>query len=333
MNTTSRFAAALLVAATLAALGACAPKKTDPAAPAPLDTPADMWAEMETLKAEMRGLNAKVEELSYQAKSREAASGAEISGRVARLESQVSQMASQLAIDIEGAPVAPAAAGGAPAVYTAQTGYPPQAAPHVAQPGAPSYGTEQGDDADVGPVHGGFGQTPPYAQVPVAPYPQAPAQTSPYAQAPASPFAPAVQPPATTTVQSGAPALAPPKDPADALYTQALQAFNAKQYREALSMWTEFTKNFSKSPLVPNTYFWIGECNYQTGDFANAVLSYQEVIDKFPKSNKFPDALFKRGAAFLKLNNKQAAKISFQELITKFPNSPLAQRAKTMMPK
>ena len=27
------------------------------------------------------------------------------------------------------------------------------------------------------------------------------------------------------------------------------------------------------------------------------------------------------------------AKISFQELITKFPNSPLAQRAKAMMPK
>ncbi|MEF3695799.1 tol-pal system protein YbgF [Desulfolutivibrio sp.] len=328
MNTTaSRLATMAAVIVTLLALCSCASKKADPSAPAPLDTPADMWAEMENLKSEMRGLNAKVEELSYQAKSREGASGAEMSGRVARLESQVTQMASQLAIDIDGAgPTAsgPAAMVGAPAApYSAQTGYPAQAAyptqtgypAQAAYPGqaaapaagqhAPSYGVEQGDGD--------------YEDVP------APRQ-SPYAQAPAAPVA-------QSLAQPGAPVLNPPKDPADALYTQALQAFNAKQYREALSMWTEFTKNFSKSPLVPNTYFWIGECNYQVGDYANAVLSYQEVIDKFPKSNKYPDALFKRGASFVKLNNKQAAKISFQELITKYPNSPLAQRAKAMMPK
>ncbi|KUG28327.1 tpr repeat containing exported protein [hydrocarbon metagenome] len=324
-KTPSRFAAMLAVIATLLALCSCAPKKADPSAPAPLDTPADMWAEMENLKAEMRGLNAKVEELSYQAKSREGAAGAEMSGRVARLESQVAQMASQLAIDIEGAgPTAsgPAAMAGVPAApYSAQTGYPGQTA-YAGQPAypgqaatptgvqrVPSYGMEheEGDYEDV-PVQ----RQPPYAQAPAVPHAQVP-------------VAPAAQP--------GAPVLDPPKDPADALYTQALQAFNAKQYRDALSMWTEFTKNFPKSPLVPNTYFWIGECNYQVGDFANAVLSYQEVIDKFPKSNKYPDALFKRGAAFLKLNNKQAAKISFQELITKYPNSPLTQRAKAMMPK
>lgn len=304
------FLAALLACATL---WSCASKKSEPA-PSPLDTPADMWAELQNLKSEMRALNAKVEELGYQAKSQQSASGAEVSGRIARLEGQVNQMASQLAIDIEGAPAsahAPTASGaaamsGAPALpYNAQIATPYG---HT----SPAYGSDQDDGYDSGPAQSGYGQ------VPVAPYPQPPAQTSPFAQAPA---------------QAAPPVVSPPKDPADALYTQALQSFNAKQYREALSMWTEFTKNFSKSPLVPNTYFWIGECNYQIGDYANAVLSYQEVIDKYPKSNKYPDALFKRGASFVKLNNKQAAKISFQELITKFPNSPLAQRAKTMMPK
>jgi tol-pal system protein YbgF len=293
-----------------------------------------MWAEMQNLKSEMRSLNAKVEELGYQSKSQQSAVGADLSGRVARVESQVTQMASQLAIDIEGAhpaqaAMAPTTSGaaamtGAPAApYNAQGVYPGQAVPRYNQPGAQSYGADQGEDDEGVPAQPGYPQTAPYAPAQTgyqqtAPY--APAQTAPYAQA-ASPAA------------TGAPVLNPPKDPADALYTQALQAFNNKQYREALSMWTEFTKNFSKSPLVPNTYFWIGECNYQVNDFANAVLSYQEVIDKYPKSNKYPDALFKRGAAFVKLNNKQAAKISFQELITKFPNSPLAQRAKAMMPK
>ncbi len=315
MNTfASRLAATAAAVILVLSLGACAGKKADPAKPAPLDTPADLWAEVQNLKSEMRRLNAQVEELNVQAKSRESASGAELTGRVARLESQVTQMASQLAVDIEGAPPAagsaptasgPAAMAGAPAVpYAAQTA----GAAGYAAPGTPSYGLEQGDEA--------------YEDVPAQAVRPAPGvAAAPYAQAPAQ--APA----------AGVPVLSPPRDPADALYTNALQAFNNRQYREALSMWSEFTKNFAKNPLVPNTYFWMGECNFQLGDFANAVLSYQEVIDKYPKSTKYPDALFKRGAAFLKLGNKNAAKLSFQEVITKFPNSPFAQRAKSMMPK
>lgn len=307
-----RLAATIAALTLFLSLGACAGKKPDPAQPAPLDTPADLWAEVQNLKSEMRRLNAQVEELSVQAKSRESAAGAELTGRVARLESQVTQMASQLAVDIEGAPPVaattptasgPAAMTGAPALpYSAQTAPTPPAQGYAA-PGTTSYGVEQGDED--------YEDTPSRTARSVA--------AAPYAQA--------------QVPVAGAPVLSPPKDPADALYTNALQAFNNRQYREALSMWSEFTKNFGKNPLVPNTYFWMGECNFQLGDFANAVLSYQEVIDKYPKSTKYPDALFKRGAAFLKLGNKNAAKLSFQEVITKFPTSPFAQRAKSMMPK
>ncbi len=305
-----RLAVTIAALTLFLSLGACAGKKTDPAKPAPLDTQADLWAEMQNLKSEMRRINAQVEEINVQMKSRQSASGAELTGRVARLESQMTQMASQLAVDIESAPPVaatgptasgPAAMTGAPALpYSAQTAATP-AGQGYAAPGTAAYGLEQSDEdyEDVPRPAGTAVVATPSAQAPVA----------------------------------GAPVLSPPKDPADALYTNALQAFNNRQYREALSMWAEFTKNFSKNPLIPNTYFWMGECSFQLGDFANAVLSYQEVVDKYPKSTKYPDALFKRGAAFLKLGNKNAAKLSFQEVITKFPTSPFAQRAKSMMPK
>ena len=53
--------AAALAAAMLAALvGGCAPAQ--PKGPAPLNTPADMWAELENAKGEVRRLNAKVED-------------------------------------------------------------------------------------------------------------------------------------------------------------------------------------------------------------------------------------------------------------------------------
>ncbi|NMC47837.1 MAG: tetratricopeptide repeat protein, partial [Desulfovibrio sp.] len=263
-----RLAATIAALTLFLSLGACAGKKPDPAQPAPLDTPADLWAEVQNLKSEMRRINAQVEELNVQVKSRESAGGAELTGRVARLESQMTQMASQLAVDIEGAPPVaatgptasgPAAMTGAPALpYSAQTAATP-AAQGYAAPGTAAYGLEQGDED--------------YEDVPSSTAGTAVVATRPtQAQAPVA----------------GAPVLSPPKDPADALYTNALQSFNNRQYREALSMWSEFTKNFSKNPLIPNTYFWMGECSFQLGDFANAVLSYQEVIDKYPKSTKYP---------------------------------------------
>ena len=92
--------AAALIATVL---GGCAPaKRAD--TPSPLDTPADMWAELENAKGEVRRLNAKVEDLSQQVQQNK--QDPELAGRVARLEGNVSRIASQLAVDLD--------AGGAP---------------------------------------------------------------------------------------------------------------------------------------------------------------------------------------------------------------------------
>ncbi len=325
----------ILAAALLAAvLGGCAPQPRHSDAPAPLNTPADMWAELENAKGEVRRLNAKVEELTLQVQANK--KDPELAGRVARLEGNVNRMASQLAIDLGGG-AGGAAEPGAGAVQPAapQAGY---AAPQTgyAQPqaqagyGQGGYGQPQ---AGYGQAQGGYGQaqggygaaaTPGGAgaddeEVQIPPYtpPAAPAQTPPPAAAPAPAAPPAVE----------------PQNPADAVYAKGLASFNAKQYQQALGIFQEFARNFKTSPLMPNALFWTGECYFQLGDFANAALAYQEVVEKYPKSAKHADALFKRGVAFQKLGNAGAAKLSFKEVIEKYPDSAFAARAKTMMPK
>ena len=91
-------------------------------------------------------------------------------------------------------------------------------------------------------------------------------------------------------------------DPAEAIYAKGMQAFQAKEYDKAASIWGDVAKNYPKHNLAPNAYFWMGEANFQKGDMPQAVLNYQEVIEKFPKSNKTPSAMLKMGMAFQKLN-------------------------------
>lgn len=134
-----------------------------------------------------------------------------------------------------------------------------------------------------------------------------------------------------TPVAAPSPAPAPAKDMATALYDAGLSAFNARKYQEAQRSFTDFTKNYSGNKLVSNAWYYIGECNFQRNQFADAALAYDTVITKFGKSSRAPAAYLKQGIAFSKLGQNAAARARMQELIKKFPNSAEAARARTFL--
>jgi len=167
--------------------------------------------------------------------------------------------------------------------------------------------------------------------------------TQPAAQAPAgddeqarqasvngpAPSTPAAQAPAQTG-RTDVPS-APNADPAEAIYSKAMQAFQARDYDKAIGLWSDVAKSYPKHTLAPNAAFWLGEAYYQKNDLPQAVLNYNTVVEKFPKSNKAPAAMLKMGMAFQKLNKKDAARLMFQDLIKKYPDSAEAKRAKALL--
>lgn len=139
------------------------------------------------------------------------------------------------------------------------------------------------------------------------------------------------QPVVATTPAASAEPEAQSGGPGQALYQQGLDAFYAKDYAKAQSLWAEFVKAHPKDPLVPNALFWQGEAHFQLGDYAKAVLAYQEVIEKYPNSSKVRSAMLKQGMAFLRLKKDQAGKLVLQDLVKKHPDSPEAKRAKDIL--
>ena len=146
----------------------------------------------------------------------------------------------------------------------------------------------------------------------------APPATNYGTQAPyAPPLAPAATAPAT-----------PQGNTPDLLYEKGIQAFDQRQYKNAVAAFKDFSANYPQHQLAGNAAFWQGESYYQMKDYGRAALAYQEVLDKHKGSSKYQSALLKQGMSLHYAGKKDAGKQRLQELISRYPSSPEATRAK-----
>jgi tol-pal system protein YbgF len=122
-----------------------------------------------------------------------------------------------------------------------------------------------------------------------------------------------------------------PVDPAQNLYERGLSSFQAREYAQAQTFFSDFATTYSKHELVPNALFWKGESFFQMKDYGQAILAYQEVIDKFPKSNKIPGALLKQGVSFISLGKDKPGRLLLEDLVKRFPDTAEARRAKDLL--
>ncbi|MDE7469804.1 MAG: tol-pal system protein YbgF, partial [Desulfovibrionaceae bacterium] len=123
------------------------------------------------------------------------------------------------------------------------------------------------------------------------------------------------------------------KGTADELYKAGLKLFQERKYSLAITKLNAVIKQYPRSSLVDNAYFWLGECYYQMQDYKNAILQYEKVIRDYPKSNKAPASYLKQGLSFIRVNNIPVGKIRLNDVIDKFPKSQEATRAREELKK
>ncbi len=116
-------------------------------------------------------------------------------------------------------------------------------------------------------------------------------------------------------------------------YNKCLTKFRKGDYNKSVICFQKFIKKFKNHKLIPNAYFWIGECYFKQGNFLKAIDNYDIVLTKYPKSIKIPSALLKEGMAFYYMKDKEGAKIFLKKVINEYPNTPQAQYAKSFLKK
>ena len=120
--------------------------------------------------------------------------------------------------------------------------------------------------------------------------------------------------------------LAPVSQPIDdakyeTSYREAFDAFQKGSYEEAVNKFSHFITAYSKTPLAPNAYFWLGESYMNLRNYDNAILNFQEVCDKYPKSDKVPRAMLSQAEAFGYLKDKKSSITIFKKVIELYPKS------------
>ncbi|MBD3344538.1 MAG: tol-pal system protein YbgF [Chitinivibrionales bacterium] len=135
-----------------------------------------------------------------------------------------------------------------------------------------------------------------------------------------------VMPRVKSTRKPKGPATFSVSSPEYAAYQNALHTFNARKYKEARVLFSEVLKQYPRGKYADNCQYWIGECYYALGDYAQAIASFSKVFDH-SNSSKADDAQHKLGKCYLKMGQNGMAKSAWKKLIDRYPGSEYVPRA------
>ena len=113
-------------------------------------------------------------------------------------------------------------------------------------------------------------------------------------------------------------------------YDEALSAFKARQYQQAIEYFESLLAASSSHSLADNAQFWIGECHFALRQYDAAIIDFEKVLT-FPKSNKKADAQFKLVYCYLRKGNKEKAREEFERLKADFSDSHFVAKAQKML--
>lgn len=104
--------------------------------------------------------------------------------------------------------------------------------------------------------------------------------------------------------------------------------YRAERYREAASAFSGFIQQYPQSMHAANVYYWMGNANFLSKDYANAVAAYRILLDKHDDHPRAPDAMLNLAESQLLLKQKANAKTTLKQLIARFPGSDASGKAK-----
>jgi tol-pal system protein YbgF len=107
-----------------------------------------------------------------------------------------------------------------------------------------------------------------------------------------------------------------------------MEEFRHKDYEAALEGFKLFLELHAQSALAANAQYWIGECQYRTGRYRDALNSFYNVISYYPLSQKLAASTLKIGQIYTKQGDRDKAHLMFERVTDQYPDSPEAEVAR-----
>lgn len=112
------------------------------------------------------------------------------------------------------------------------------------------------------------------------------------------------------------------------LYDRVMDEFKHRDYEAAMAGFRLFIELHGQSSLAANAQYWIGECQYRTGRYRDALKSFYDVVSNYPLSPKLAASTLKLGQTYTKLKDHENARLMFDRVVDQYPDSPEADIAR-----
>ena len=116
---------------------------------------------------------------------------------------------------------------------------------------------------------------------------------------------------------------ADPREKAD--FDAALGIFRGGQFAQAQTAFAEFVKRYPQSGYNASALFWLGNAQYATRNYNEAIANFRSMLSLAPDHAKAPEAVLSIANCQIELKDTRAARRTLEDLVKAYPQSEAAQ--------
>lgn len=120
--------------------------------------------------------------------------------------------------------------------------------------------------------------------------------------------------------------LAEPNEKRD--FEAALAVFRKGEFASAQTAFVDFLKRNPQSGYGPSSLFWLGNAQYATRDYKEAVTNFRSLISQSPDHLRAPEAVLSIANCQIELKDTRAARKTLEDLLKAYPQSEAALAGK-----
>lgn len=111
-------------------------------------------------------------------------------------------------------------------------------------------------------------------------------------------------------------------------FDAALAIFRKGEFANAQVVFVDFLRRYTQSGYRPSALFWLGNAQYATKDYKEAIANFRSLIAIAPDHARVPEAALAIANCQLEMKDNKAARKTLDELIATHPGSEAAAAAK-----
>jgi len=111
-------------------------------------------------------------------------------------------------------------------------------------------------------------------------------------------------------------------------FESALAVFRRGDFATAQNQFVGFLSHYPTSGYAASALFWLGNAQYATRDYKEAITNFRSLIARAPEHVRAPEAVLSVANCQLELKDTKGAKKTLSDLVKAYPQSEAAAAAK-----